>query len=365
MVLAVRPPHAALVASRWCGPALALAALQVSAACATPRYLWQAAWGQLDLQSRAEPVDRLIASGRVPPRLRALLEQLPAIKEFGTRHGLELSASYGEYAELDRDAAVWVVTACAPLRFSPKTWSFPLVGSFPYLGWFDAGAAAAYADGLAREGWDVHVRAAPAYSTLGWFDDPLLSTMLVPGPNLIGDLADTVLHEAVHATVHLPGQTVFNESIALFIAEGLTPRYLAERYGADGAEVRAYLDDLAWRDARERLILAAYDELAEIYASDREPADKLERKAAVLRRLESALGSSRQLNNAFLVGFRTYRVGHESFSRLLAACRGDWRRFVDRVAGLDPTSFAGEQSESFGPVIDRLAGSGCGASAAR
>src|SRR4029078_3952588 len=131
----------------------------------------------------------------------------------------------------DRPAAVWVVSACEQLRFRSKEWHFPIVGSFPYLGWFDLEQAKAFADELRAESWDVDVRGAHAYSTLGWFRDAVLSTMIPEGKEALGELVNVVLHESVHATVYIEGQAFFNESIASFIADRLTDHYLIQTRG--------------------------------------------------------------------------------------------------------------------------------------
>src|SRR5690606_29813806 len=98
----------------------------------------------------------------------------------------------------------------------------------PYLGWFDLDDAQSYAEELAKEGLDVEVRGATAYSTLGWFRDPVLSSMLPEGPATLAGLVDVVLHESVHATVYVPGQSTFNESLAEYVSDNLTERYLRD-----------------------------------------------------------------------------------------------------------------------------------------
>src|SRR6185312_14274837 len=116
-------------------------------------------------------------------------------------------------------------------RFRSKTWWFPIVGRVPYLGWFDRDDAHDFADELHREGWDSDVGAADAYSTLGWFDDPVLSTMIAGGDEAVGELVNVILHESVHATLYVDGQTRFNESLAEFVAGKLTTVYLGAHYG--------------------------------------------------------------------------------------------------------------------------------------
>jgi predicted aminopeptidase len=329
------------------------------AGCLPARHLVQAAYGHLDLQARAEPIDELVASGRAPPRLRRLLASVRGIKAFGVAHGLALSDSYQRYAELDRQAAVWVVTACAPLAFEPKTWTFPLAGSFTYLGWFDAQDAQRYADWLARDGWDVHVRGSSAYSTLGWFRDPILSTMLTRGASVVGDLANTVLHESVHATIYVEGQSSFNESIALYIADGLTPLYLAQAYGQKSYAMRAYLTEERRRKADERRLQAAYDRLTAVYTSDLDDLEKLVGKQAILLELERDIGAEVSINNATLIGFHTYRTGLDQLAELHVACKGDWARLVAALRSVTAAAFNEEQQKDLTPVLAPLIKAGC------
>ncbi len=322
-------------------------------------FLTQAAIGHLDLQAQAEPIERLLRRGVVPARLGELLGQRREISAFAARHGLAATEHYQSYAELEREAAVWVVTACEPLRFRLKTWSFPLVGSFPYLGFFDPADATRYAAELADDGWDVHVRGAAAYSTLGWFSDPLLSTMLTRGPATVGDFVNTVLHESVHATLHLHDQGYFNESIALFVADGLTPLYLAERYGAGSAALRGYLAVEARRAERGATLQRTYQALAALYDAPLDDAAKRQQKTALLAALQAELGSAAPPNNAMLEGYRSYRVGQAGLARLLAACGGEHRRLLGALSTLAPSDFNAPHLAELDPLFDRLTRAGC------
>ncbi len=193
----------------------------------TLRYLAQAAAGQARIALAARSIDDAADDPSLAPHVRALLARVPGIKAFGRAQGLRPTASYGRYADLRRSAAAWIVQACAPLSFDVRRWTFPLVGSVPYLGFFDERTAHAYARSLAADGaLDVDVRTASAYSTLGWLRDPVLSTMLRSGPEALGALANVVLHESVHATVYVKDQSPFDESLATFVADRLTRTWL-------------------------------------------------------------------------------------------------------------------------------------------
>ena len=202
-VLRLRPRYDAWVGATttWCRWS-SIFVLACLGACAVPGYRLQAVRGQLDLLERRRPLSTLMQDPKTPPKLRAWLIEVGRIKEYALTQGLRANSIYRHYAQLDREAAVWVVTASAPLKFEAKTWRFLFGGSFSYLGWFDRDDAHAFARKLEEEGLDVHVRGASAYSTLGWFDDPILSTMIAPGPSRYGRLANTVLHESLHATLH-------------------------------------------------------------------------------------------------------------------------------------------------------------------
>ncbi|HUP58452.1 MAG TPA: aminopeptidase, partial [Bdellovibrionota bacterium] len=153
----------------------------VSSGCSTMGYLLQAGKGQLALLNRAKPIEKVLESERVQPRIKRLLSEIPAIKKYGEGNGVKATHNYTEYVQLDRAAAVWVVSACEPLKFVSKEWSFPIVGRFPYLGWFDLDGARGLASELKKEGWDVDLRGARAFSTLGWFKDPVVSSMIPEG----------------------------------------------------------------------------------------------------------------------------------------------------------------------------------------
>jgi len=315
--------------------------------------------GHLDLQSRAIPIDQLLEGKSLPPKLRGLLGQVAQIRSFAANNGLNMSDNYASYSELDRDAAVWVVTASAPLAFEPVTWSFPPFGSFPYLAWYDQGDAQRFADGMAQRGLDVHVRGAAAYSTLGWFADPILSTMLTRGASVTGDFVNTILHESVHATVYVDGQGYFNESLALFVADRMTPLYLRKTFGDNSAQVRAYGEQQQRRAVTDELALTAYQRLEAVYGSDLSDIEKLAAKHTILTELEDAIGATGEINNASLEGFRTYRVGLDSFAALFEHCGGKWERFLAATRQIRPDYFASEQQEDLRPVFARLLERSC------
>jgi predicted aminopeptidase len=337
--------------------------LLLLAGCGPARYLTQAAGGQLSLFQRSRPLPRVLRDERTPKRLRGLLREVPVIKRFGEAHGLKPTPNYAAWVQLDQPAVVWVVSACDPLEFKSRVWSFPVVGDFPYLGWFSLRDARGFAGELGVEGLDVDVRGASAYSTLGWFADPLLSSMVPEGDEALGELANVVLHESVHATLHIPSQAYFNESLASFVADHLTPEFLERRKGTDSKEREAYVRGEAQGRERVRALHEAYDQLDQLYRSGKTREEKLQEKQRMLGELKERLRLRREPNNAMLVQFRTYDTGTPEWEALHRACGESWERFLETLSTLGPSSFQAPHARDLGPVLRPLISKGCPAPA--
>ncbi|MDP3154636.1 MAG: aminopeptidase [Archangium sp.] len=334
---------------------LLLMAMIGGSGCFTARYLLQAASGQYELLHVARPLSAVKEDPTVPPRIRALLSKVPAIKRYGQLNGLTPTGNYERYADLHRPAAVWVVQGCKSLSFEPKRWAFPIVGTVPYLGFFNPEAARSFAADLAKEerDLDVTVRTASAYSTLGWFKDPVLSTMIPEGPGAFGELANVILHESVHATIYVKNQSAFDESLASFVADELTWLLVVGRSGLQSEEAKAMIegDERGARFVKEMHL--AYEALDAIYRSARSDAEKRALKEARLAELQQTLGLRRRFNNADLAGSRTYDTGRPAFERLRRAC-GGLPKFLAAVRSLEEKDFQAPQQSDFDLVIDRL-----------
>ncbi|MCS6899295.1 MAG: aminopeptidase [Myxococcales bacterium] len=316
-------------------------------------YLVQAAEGQFWLLRARRPIEEAALDPSIPEGTRALLAEVPRIKQFGERQGLKATSNYAHYVDVGGPAVTWVVSACDPLSFRPVIWRFPIIGAITYVGWFDRDEARAHAERLRAKGLDVDLRGAGAYSTLGWLPDPVLSSMLHPGEGALGGLVDVVLHESVHATYYLNGQSFLNESLATFVARRLTRIYLRETRGAESRELRAYEDDERRADERRRGLHKVYEELDELYQSPRSVEEKLARKKEILDLAQKTYGG-RPLNNAVLIQYRTYGSDHEDFEALLTRC-GGWPRFWEAIRSIDKEFFERLQQEDLKPVLERAA----------
>lgn len=315
-------------------PLLAAAALSFLSGCMQLQYLGQAGAGQDDLNRRAIPIDQLLEEGHLTPHLRPLLAQVKKIKQFGEMHGLRPTPNYERYVKLDRPQAVWIVSASEPLRFRSKTWSFPVTGNITVLGWFDEKKAHDFGDNLKKEGWDVDVRPSSAYSTLGWFEDSILSSMIPDGDDALGQLANVLLHESLHATFYIPGQTRLNESVANFVGDTLAERYMVATVGPDSKEMKAYRASTQWYEKRAAIMHTAHDELEALYASEKPRAQKLEEKKAIIATLQKRTRMKRTITNATLLQYETYNSGQEEMKALLTSCEGSVPRFLKALEAL-------------------------------
>ena len=339
--------------------ALAATLALAATGCSTLSYLAQAGYGQREITLGARPLGDAIADPAVAPRTRALLAEIPRIKAFGERHGLTATTSYRKFVELERDYVVWVVTACAPLSFRSRVWSFPIVGGVTYLGWFHGRDAAAHARRLLAAGWDVDLRGSTAYSTLGWFEDPVLSTMLGGGDGAIIGLSETVLHESLHATLYVKDQSPFDESVATWFGDRLGEAYLVETRGEGSREVAALRESVREGARRAALLHEGYETLARLYASSKSNAQKLDEKRALIAELERAVGATRPITNATLVQFRTYHTGTAELDALFSACGGSFPRTIAALRKGAPAAFARAQDEDVAAIYAKIARGGC------
>jgi|AMFO01.1.fsa_nt_gi Predicted aminopeptidase len=313
-------------------------------------YVIRSAWFQAGLLLSRRPVAKLRAQGKLTPEQEQAVDTIDDVKKFGASIGLSSTDNYQTIAWKWK-RRIWNLSACDPIAFQPRTWWFPVVGRVPYLGYFREKDADHEAEKLRNHGYDVYVRTAGAYSTLGWFRDPILMPMLRWSTY---DLAETVLHELTHATVWIPGSVQFNESFANFVGEEAAFRYLAHRYGPDSDEVkqaRADQDDLdRWRDLEH----GVYADLDGVYEDPSlSDADKLSKKQAIFASLDQRVDAEGfadperfhravergTWNNARLVQFRTYNDNRAWFAQVLKRDNGDLLAFMHDiqkiVAGAD------------------------------
>jgi predicted aminopeptidase len=342
---------------------LAIAAL-VATAC-SPLYVLRAGAAESRILSRRRPIAEVI---RDPSTTDADREKLRLVTEARNyaRHVLDLNAgnSFRSYSWVESDTLLLVVSGARKDRFEPYTWWFPIVGRVPYKGFFDFDAAHRQAERLAAEGYDTYVRPTGAFSTLGWFNDPLLNTVLRYDDV---DLVSTVIHELLHNTLFIPSQISFNESFASFVGDRGTIEFFCMRDGETSencARARdAWADNLLYGGFISDLI----ERLETLYARADLDSDAKVRKREVVftdartrfaRDVEPGLRTSafrsfprRTLNNATLIGIRLYYHRLDLFEAAYQRLGGD---LIASIAAIDSVAHAGARDPF--AALARLAG---------
>lgn len=324
-----------------------LGVLALLAGCTTAEYYWQGIRGQFDLLGRAQPIANVLGTAS-DPVLKGKLERVIAIRDYASRElALPDNLSYRRYADLDRRFALWNVFAAPELSLKPLQWCFPVAGCVNYRGYFSEAAARAEAAELAAAGDDVHIGGVPAYSTLGYFADPMLSTF-IRYPDV--EIARLIFHELAHQVAYAKGDTVFNESFAVAVErEGLSRWLAAQR---DPALIAQYVGAQRYRDGFRALIERTQKTLDALYASDATVADKRTGKAAAFAQMRADYDALKREwggypaydnwfaqgpNNASLAAVGLYTRKVPEFTALLAAEGGDLPRFYARVQELAQT----------------------------
>jgi len=284
---------------------------------------------------RARPIARVLDDPATESELRDELARVEAVRSFAAGLGLQVGDQYRSYAAWPGDRVVTAVVATRPGEIEPAGFWFPWVGHVPYKGFFELASAEQEAVRLRSEGLDVCLVPIPAYSTLGWLADPVTTPMLEGGT---GVMAETLIHELVHATVYVPSDADFDEGVATFIGEEGAVRFFE---GDPEAQARQRA-----RVADERALARALSELrariAALYA-DPDPGDgaRAARRAALEMEARTALAAlphenaewaaALPLNDACLALAGTYERDLDEYAALLAEHGGDLRAFVETV----------------------------------
>lgn len=314
---------------------------------ATPlgRYLLRAGWEEAKILAAREDIVELVADSATPAALRARLQLVLEARAFAVDSlGLPAEESFTQYTQLARDTLVLVLSGARRDALVPKLWWFPVVGRLPYKGFFREADARAAVVALEAEGFDTYLRPASAFSTLGWFNDPLLSTTVRQDSV---DLVDTVIHELLHNRYFAAGDAAFNESFANFVGGRGAERFFASR----GDSVRARWAAARWSDER-RLAgfwAALYRDVDSLFRA--QPGDSLRARrlqlrdsvyAAARHRLRDSVAPALQtippeyaervrLDNAALLARRLYLTDVEQFEMEFTRHGGDLRRAIDTV----------------------------------
>ena len=335
--------------------------------CALPYYA-QAVGGEVGIMRAERPIGRVLVDPATPSAVKARLRYVLQVRQFArTRLDLALHGNYRDYADLHRPYVVWNVFAAPPLSLTLKRWCFPVAGCVAYRGYFSKTAAQRYARALARKGYDVFVGGVPAFATLGYLHDPVLSTFLGYPRTAI---AHIIFHELAHDLIYVPNATTFDESFADTVAAVGVRRFLdSEGTPAERALYRR-------RRARHKAVLALMNacraRLERIYTNPSlGPAQKLEAKRAAYRALHAGFLAlvrrwhgrhgyraffHKRFNNALLGAYMSYESLVPAFRRLLALEGGELPAFFTAVRwyGRLPAPWRDRELKSRKGLVERL-----------
>jgi predicted aminopeptidase len=327
-------------------------------ACSSIGYYSQSIEGHLAVLHAARPIDDWLTDPATPEALRLRLAKVRAMRRFAASDlGLPDNASYTTYADLKRPYVVWSVFATPELSLQLRQWCFPVVGCVTYRGYYSQADADAFAATLRADGDDVYVGGIPAYSTLGYTRDPVLSTFIGFSE---GEVARLIFHELAHQVVYVAGDTTFNESYAVAVEEEGVRRWFAHEAAVNGgdsaAAAKAYRLGVRRKDAFVALLTRHRVALQEAYAAHDDSEAKRAAKTAEFAALHADYEAAKRdpasplhdytgydryfaqaLNNANLAAVATYTQRVPAFAKLLEQAHGDLPRFygmVERLAAL-------------------------------
>lgn len=294
---------------------------------------------------RREPIESVLARGDLDAATRRKLELVLKVRTFARdRLGLKVRGSYASYSYVDREDLSYILTAAPKFDLRPYTWWFLFVGRVPYKGFFSLDSAREEARRLADEGHDTYIRTAAAFSTLGWFDDPLLAHLLRYDEV---HLAELIFHELLHGTVFVAGAVDFNESFANFVGHRAAVAFFRDRGGEEDVRhksaARAWEDELAF--SRHLTALAAA--LRELYGREMPAEEKLRRREKIFAasrsdwaaRVAERAGhchrgfAREELNNAVVTHHLLYLTDLDLFESLFYASGRDLRRAIEQIVG--------------------------------
>ena len=322
-------------------------ALFVILTACSPLYVLKAGIAEARILRARRPIPEVILDSTTDERTRGMLVLALGAREFAIEQlRLDVGGSYTSFSQLDSDTPAHILSAARRDRLEPRTWWFPIVGRFPYKGFFDLDDALDAQQDLEEEGWDTYLRPTAAFSTLGWFKDPLLSTLLRRDDV---DMVETIFHELSHNHLFVGGQVMFNESFAMFVGRVGAAQFFCTRQGGGPDTVKCARARARWRDEIlfSRFIDELVDDLVAVYSNpDLTTEEKLRERASLFAASRSRFRTEVQptfeaqtfggflstpLNNATLLSRMVYYHRLYDFDALLQAHDG---KLEDAVAAL-------------------------------
>jgi len=325
--------------------AVVLFGLGLLFACSDAGYYVQSITGHLDVMAKARSIDALVGDPQTAAEERQKLVKVLELRNFAiTELGLPDNNTYRKYADIGRPYVIWNVVAVPEFSLTPKQWCFPIAGCVSYRGYFDQAEAEGLGARLESEGYDVNVYGVPAYSTLNWFDDPVLNTFFTASD---ARLAGLLFHELAHQVVYLAGDSSFNEAFAQTVETEGVKRWLEAK--STGEELQRYFNDEEQQAVFQNYLREIRIQLGALYSRPMAEQEMREAKLALFEKAKKRYAQLQQigtlddsydawvkrgLNNARLASIATYRELVPGFQAMLEQSQGHLGRFYDEVARL-------------------------------
>jgi len=313
-------------------------------------YGWMQASGQLQIITNVKEISEVLADPAYPDSVKRKIELIQEIKKYGVDSlGLKPTDNYTTFYDQKGRTLIWLLTASPPYEIEAYKWHFPIIGEFPYKGYFDSTRAYAEKAELDQLGFDTYMGEAAAWSMLGYLRDPILSSMLDKSE---GQLANLILHELTHGTIFVKGDMEFNENIATLVGDWGAVRFLNFKYGPDSPELRRYELQKQYREAWGDHMLRGVQQLDSLYATFDENTEEQYKQAMKKKMLDQILTSADTLvnhrfpldslskargiasNNAFFISYKTYRSRQNHLvEEFTTTFQGDFPKYLNYLKG--------------------------------
>ncbi|MCC6276387.1 MAG: aminopeptidase [Oligoflexia bacterium] len=319
-------------------------------------YVINSGFHQMGILLKKKKFERALQDPRLDEETKRKIRLVAKVKSFAEEKlSLTKSRNYESFVWLDDKYVVYAVTAAPKDSLNTYQWEFPIVGKVPYKGFFDKASADAEAKEMETKGFDTSVRGVTAYSTLGWFSDPLLSTMTWGDDEY---LVETVIHELTHVTLFLKNGGDFNESLATFVGEKGAEAFYTDQHGPTAPSIQRIKNSNHDSQVFGKFIRRELARLESFYLENKKNSDLLALREKEFERIKRDFQkevvpqlksrdysrfSEKKLNNAVLSGYKTYQSGYEIFERTFKHCHENWVEFFD---------FIRKFSESRSPIED-------------
>ncbi|GHB58747.1 aminopeptidase [Persicitalea jodogahamensis] len=323
------------------------------------QYGWMQASGQISILMKVADVEDVLESPTMPDSLKDRIRLIEEIKQYGVDSlGLNPSDNYTTFYDQHGKPILWVITAAPRYKLEAREWKFPIIGAFPYKGFFDEDKAKVEESTLVKAGYDTDINQVSAWSTLGYLKDPILSSMLYRSE---GSLANLILHELTHGTLFVKGNLELNENLASFVGDWGAVRFLTQKYGADSEQLRRYEFSKKYNDAYAQHVLRGATQLDSLYATFADQKKEVRKdtlKRNLIRRIvnsaDTLLGGkvsfttsrdstsradttrrpvekpeTKLPNNAYFVGYKTYKSKQNEFRQeFVNKFGGDFKKYM-------------------------------------